>query len=129
MLPSTPGGNPFHAAACSTCKDAHKSCKLSLHSAYGVAKPSFRSTTAPLHLWLAPLLQSEVVAATLSSAGGELLQLMPRANSLGAAGGGAGSSAAPLLGFDAIICDEAAQVGPQIKAKQKNISGRLERFA
>ena len=50
-----------------------------------------------------------MVAATLSSAGGELLQLMPRAG--GAATGASGGSAAPLLGFDAIIVDEAAQVG------------------
>ena len=58
-------------------------------------------------------LQSEVVATTLSSAGGELLQLMPRAASAGSGGIGSGASAsgAPLLGFDAIICDEAAQVG------------------
>ena len=61
-------------------------------------------------------LQSEVVATTLSSAGGELLQLMPRAASSGGGGGGGigsggSASGAPLLGFDAIICDEAAQVG------------------
>ena len=49
------------------------------------------------------------MAATLSSAGGELLQLMPRAG--GASGWTNGGCAAPLLGFDAIIVDEAAQVG------------------
>lgn len=62
------------------------------------------------------------MAATLSSAGGELLQLMPRANSLGAAGSG-GAAAAPLLGFDAIICDEAAQVGPQQQSCGSSVAG------
>lgn len=51
-----------------------------------------------------------MVAATLSSAGGELLQLMPRAG--GVPGWTNGGTAAPLLGFDAIIVDEAAQVRP-----------------
>ena len=60
--------------------------------------------------FLAPAEQSEVVAATLSSAGGELLQLMPRAG--GVPGWTNGGTAAPLLGFDAIIVDEAAQVLP-----------------
>jgi hypothetical protein len=49
-------------------------------------------------------LQAEVVAATLSSAGGELMQLMPRAHDNN------GSGTRAHLGFDAIICDEAAQV-------------------
>ena len=60
--------------------------------------------------FLASAEQSEVVAATLSSAGGELLQLMPRAG--GVPGWTNGGTAAPLLGFDAIIVDEAAQVRP-----------------
>jgi hypothetical protein len=58
-----------------------------------------------------------VVATTLSSAGGELLQLMPRTAAPGGGTAGAGTAGtgsvggAALQGFDAIICDEAAQVG------------------
>ena len=99
------------------CRRATRRLAATLSSGGGlqrqqqVALPRLLASLIPCHLTTpAPLPQSEVVAATLSSAGGELLQLMPRANSLGAAGSSAGSAQA-LLGFDAIICDEAAQVG------------------
>jgi hypothetical protein len=95
-----------------------------VHHAYALLfRPHFRPLPHHAYALLCPLLtslylpvtrrpQSEVVATTLSSAGGELLQLMPRAASAGSGGigSGAGASGAPLLGFDAIICDEAAQV-------------------
>ena len=50
------------------------------------------------------LARAEVVGATLSSAGGELLQLVQQQKQ----GGGAGRSRSLPL-FDAVICDEAAQ--------------------
>ncbi|KAL4457300.1 hypothetical protein ABPG75_012165 [Micractinium tetrahymenae] len=84
--------------------------KKEVAAAAGALRASSAATAARRkELRAAVVAQSEVVAATLSSAGGELLQLMPRANSLGVAGSAAGSSTAPLLGFDAIVCDEAAQ--------------------